>query len=453
MRILLSLFIGLSLSFPVQAANTDTSPTNEHGTSTLQEVKHYTLDNGLQVLFLHDRRAPIVTVQVFYHVGSKDEAGNRRGMAHLFEHMMFKGSMRVRPEDHARFIDSLGGNVNGFTTEDVTAYINTLPADHLEFALKLEAERMRSLRITPQTVHSEREVVKEEKRLRIDQSPMGQMQERFFDLAYTQHPYAWTPAGIIADLNQITPEECQTFYDRYYVPNNATLIIVGDVQEKEVRSWVDTYFAPLARGPDIPRIDIVEPLQTEKRTETVDFNANLPVILGGYPIPAADNPDIAALRVMAAILSEGETARLTKRLVHKERLALAAGGYPRIMEQPGLFLIFAVHLPHIASDKVESALLSEIERLRRDGITTKELERAQKQLTLAYFSELTDITGVGTTLGYYQYVFGGWQTFFDSLHQFQKITTEDVKRVANTYLLDSHLTLITLKSDSSRNKQ
>src|SRR5882757_9413318 len=197
------------------------------------DIKSWQLGNGLEVLFLADHKAPVATVQVFYNVGSKDEHVGIRGVAHMFEHMMFKGSERVPPEDHARLLKEVGGQINAFTTEDITAYHDTVPPSYVGFAMKLEAERMRLLKLFPATIDSERHVVEEEKRLRIDNNPIGKAIERFRALAYTKHPYAWTAIGTIEDLESVQPEDCQKFYDAYYQPNNATLIVVGDVGEAE----------------------------------------------------------------------------------------------------------------------------------------------------------------------------------------------------------------------------
>ena len=213
------------------------------------DVKNWTLANGLEVLFLAEHKAPIATVQVFYHVGSKDEHIGIRGVAHMFEHMMFKGSQHVPPEEHARMLKEVGGQVNAFTSEDVTAYHDTVPPSYVGFAMKLEAERMRQLKLLQQTVNSERQVVEEEKRLRIDNDPIGKAIEKFRSLAYVKHPYNWTPIGTIEDLRKVTPADCQRFYDTYYQPNNATLIVVGDIDEADVRKLASSTSVPSRAAP------------------------------------------------------------------------------------------------------------------------------------------------------------------------------------------------------------
>src|SRR3954468_14069811 len=251
------------------------------------DIKTWRLDNGLEVLLLEQHRAPIATVQVFYHVGSKDEHPGIRGIAHMFEHMMFKGTEHVPPEAHARLLKEVGGSVNAFTTEDLTAYHDTIPPSYLGFALQLEAERMRHLKLLPQTVASERDVVIEEKRLRIDNDPVGKALELFRATAFERHPYQWTAIGTVEDLRRVTVADCQKFYDEHYQPNNATLIVVGDVREADVRKLVDTHFGPVPRGPTPQRSTVVEPPQTARREKTLAVPVELPVVIGGYHVPPA----------------------------------------------------------------------------------------------------------------------------------------------------------------------
>src|SRR6478609_2327122 len=244
------------------------------------EVVSWQLPNGLKVLFLPNHKAPIATVQVFYHVGSKDEHVGIRGVAHMFEHMMFKGSQHVAPEEHARLLKEVGGQVNAFTTEDLTAYHDTVPPSYVGFALQLEAERMRNLRLFPGTINSERQVVEEEKRLRVDNDPIGKAIEKFRALAFVKHPYNWTPIGTIEDLRKVTPADCQRFYDTYYQPNNATLIVVGDIDEADVRKLAEQHFGPIARGPEPPRHAVEEPPQTGMRSATMRIEVQIPVVVG-----------------------------------------------------------------------------------------------------------------------------------------------------------------------------
>jgi zinc protease len=408
------------------------------------DVKSWTLGNGLEVLFLADHKAPIATVQVFYHVGSKDEHVGIRGVAHMFEHMMFKGSAHVPPEEHARLLKEVGGQVNAFTTEDLTAYHDTVPPSYVGFALELEAERMRNLKLFPATVDSERHVVEEEKRLRVDNDPVGKAIERFRALAYLKHPYNWTAIGTIEDLEKVTPADCQRFYDSYYQPNNATLIVVGDLDEGTVRKLADEAFGSIPRGPAPPRTPVEEPPQTAARNATLAVEVQIPVFVGGYHIPRAADPDLPALEVLATILSGGESSRLHQRLVRHDHLAIAAGGLTEPLEDPGLFIVYAAYLPDRDPAKVAAALAEEIARVRDKPVTPEELDRAKNQLAAGFVFGLQTVDGVAQALGHAEYVEGDWHRFVEGATRYLAVTAADVQRVARKYLVDANLTRVTL---------
>jgi zinc protease len=409
------------------------------------DVKSWELANGLQVLFLADHKAPVATVQVFYHVGSKDEHVGIRGVAHMFEHMMFKGSKHVPPEQHARLLKEVGGQTNAFTTEDLTAYHETVPPSYVGFAMQLEAERMRQLELRPATIDSERKVVEEEKRLRVDNNPVGKAIERFRILAFTKHPYNWTAIGTIEDLDKVRPEDCQKFYDTYYQPNNATLIVVGDIDEAEVRKLAEQHFGPLPRGPVPPRNHTPEPAQTEPRQEALKIEVQVPIVVEGYHIPRAADADVPALEVLAAVLSAGESSRLHQRLVRADRLAIGAGGLAEAMEDPGLFIVYAAYLPDRDPAKVQRALADEVGRARDHAISAQELEKAKNQLAAGFIFGLQTVDGVAQALGEAQYVYGDWREFPKGASRYLAVTAADVTRVARKYLVDSNRTLVTLE--------
>jgi zinc protease len=408
------------------------------------DVKSWSLPNGLEVLFLADHKAPIATVQIFYHVGSKDEHIGIRGVAHMFEHLMFKGSTHVPPEEHARLLKEVGGVVNAFTTEDLTAYHDTVPPSYVGFALELEAERMRNLKLFPTTIDSERHVVEEEKRLRVDNDPVGKAIERFRSLAFTKHPYNWTAIGTIEDLEKVTPADCQRFYDTYYQPNNATLIVVGDLDEQVVRKLVEQRFGAIPRGPNPPRAYTPEPPQTAPRTASMELEVQVPVIVGGYHIPRASDPDVPALEVLATILSAGESSRLNQRLVHHDHLAIAAGGVTEAMEDSGLFIVYAAYLPNRDGAKVQTELAEEVARVRDTPVAADELDKAKNQLAAGFVFGLETVDGVATRLGQAQYVEGDWHRFIEGATRYLAVTSADVQRVARKYLIDTNFTRVTL---------
>jgi zinc protease len=409
------------------------------------DIKEWKLPNGLDVIYLGVHRAPVVAVQVWYHVGSKEEPKGLSGSAHMFEHMMFKGTKNVRPEDHARLINGIGGVVNAFTREDVTAYHQTLPKQYLDFAVSLEAERMRGLLFRKEMVDTEREVVKEERRQRIESSPIGQALEKFRAAAFTRHPYSWLAIGSKEDLDRLTIADLKRFYDAYYQPNNASLIVVGDVTEDEVRQAAEKHFGkiPAAAEPPRPARELVEPPQTKLRKQTVS-PSQLGVIIGGYHIPAAKSPDVYPLEVLAGILSGGESSRLFQRVVRKDGSGVFAGGQLGVMEDPGLFIVFGAFLAGNQADKVEKGILDEIARVAKEKVTDEELTKAKNQLTAGLVFGLQRVDGLADQIGTSKMLTGDARGWIDDYQKYQQVTAADVQRVAQTYLKDENLTLVVI---------
>jgi zinc protease len=411
----------------------------------IPDVKQWSLPNGLKVLFLADHKAPVVTVQLFYHVGAKDEPADKRGIAHMFEHMMFKGSTHVRPEAHARFIDSVGGSNNAFTTDDETAYHDTVPPAALDFTLQLEAERMRNLKLTQKTIDSEREVVKEELRLRLENSPVTKAIDRVLHLAYTVHPYQQIAVGQKKMLDTVTVADCQKFYDAFYQPNNATLIIVGDTDEATVKSLVEKHFGPLPKGPEIVRKKIVEPPQTQARSETLNIPVQLPAMVGAYHIPAGESQDHYALAVLQQILSGGESSRLYQRIVRKDKTAVFAGGGIFEHEDPGIFVTFALFLPGSDVGKIKAALDDEIAKLIKDPPTAHELEKAKHQLAAEAVFQRERVSQTATEMGKDGVVAHDPLESFTAPAKYDAVTAADVQRVTKQYLVESNLSQVTLQ--------
>jgi zinc protease len=410
----------------------------------MAKLETWSLENGLQVAYLGAHEAPVVTVQLWYHAGSKDEPRDRRGSAHMFEHMMFKGTRSVRPEDHARHIDRLGGTVNAFTLQDVTVYHNTLPAQYVDFACRLEAERMRNLLFRADMIAIEREVVKEEIRQSLNQ-PIARGFFKFLEVAYTKHPYGWTPGGTLEDLDATTPSDLEAFYDTFYVPNNALLVVVGDVTRAQVEACAATWFAPLARGAEPPRPAqaVPEPAQTARRRETAD-PSQLGLIFAGYHIPAAAHADRYALDVLGLILSQGESSRLHQRLVRKDRVAVAAAGELLLLEDPGLFVLIGVHLDGKQGPAVEAALLDEVRLIQEAPPTAEELTKAKNQLLAKLVFELEDVAGLAQQIGSSWINLRDPGAFLTALERYRAVDGAAVQRVARTYLVEQNLTIVTI---------
>ncbi len=412
--------------------------------ATAPDVKHWQLGNGLNVYFLAEHKAPVVTVQVFYHAGGKDEPADKRGIAHMFEHMMFKGSTHVPPEQHARFIDAVGGTENAFTQDDDTGYWDLIPPSALDFALQLEAERMRNLVLTQKTIDSEREVVKEELRVRLENNPVRKAIDKLLRAAFTTHPYRVSPIGEKAMLDTVTVEDCKKFYDVYYRPNNASLYVVGDTDENTVRALVDKHFGPLERGPEPPHPQVVEPPQTAARDETLRIPVRLPVVVGAYHIPAGASDDRYALEVLQQILSSGESSRLHQRLVRKDKSAVAAGGFVFAHEDPGLFLTFAAYLPGGDPAKVKDALADEIARVTTSKVEAKELQKAKNQLAAQAVYSREKVSQLATEMGQDGVIAHDPLRGFTADQKYDAVTADDVLRVAKQYLVKTNFTQVTL---------
>ncbi|HEX4460840.1 MAG TPA: pitrilysin family protein [Polyangia bacterium] len=408
------------------------------------DVKQWQLANGLKVMFLADHKAPVVTVQVFYHAGGKDEPADKRGIAHMFEHMMFKGSKHVPPEEHARFLSLVGGEYNAFTQDDTTAFHETIPPSALEFTLKLEAERMRNLKLTQKTIDSERQVVEEELRVREENSPIMKGVKAELQLAYEVHPYRIGPVGDKKMLDTVTPADCQAFYDRFYRPNNAALIVVGDTDEATVRALADKYFGPLERGPEIKRNLPQEPPQALPRVETLNIPVQLPVVIGAYHIPGGADPDLFALEVLQQILSGGESSRLNQRLVRRDKIAVAAGGVVSAHEDPGLFLMFAAFLPTSDPGKIRTALEDEIARVTQKPVESRELQKARNQLAARAIYERERVTDIATAMGINWIVSHDPLRAFTAPAKYDAVTADDILRVAKKYLVPSNVSIVTL---------
>ena len=410
----------------------------------LPELKTWTLDNGLAVAYMGVHKAPVVTVQVWYHVGAKEEARERRGSAHMFEHMMFKGTEHVRPEEHARHLNKVGGYVNAFTTEDVTAYHNTVPKEYLDFAVQLESERMSHLLFRKEMVDTEREVVKEEIRQQ-ENNPIAKGFLRLLEIAFKKHPYAWTAGGTIADLDKTTPEDLEKFYRTYYVPNNAILVVVGDVSEADVRASADKWFKDKKAGakPPRPADKSPEPAQKKMRREVVKAG-QIGLVIAGYHIPEATHSDSYAVQILSLILGAGDSSRLHKRLVRKDKLAVQAGSQTLLREHPGLLLTFAAFLNPGQQSAVEKALANEIAQLAKKVPSAKEVTKAKNQLLSSFVFGLESVTGLASQIGMSWIQSGDAGRFMKDLERYDAVTVADVQNVAKKYLTEKNSTIVVI---------
>jgi len=398
-------------------------------------VLEATLDNGLRVLLLEDRRSPIVSVQVWYRVGSRNEQPGATGLAHFLEHMMFKGTLTYGKGEFARLVEGNGGRDNAFTTQDSTTYFVNIAADKVEDILRLEADRMRNLLLDPAEIDSERQVVMEERRMRTEDSPDGLLAEELMATAFSAHPYQWPVIGWMTDIARINPVELRAFYDLYYRPNNAILVIVGDFAAPALLERVRALFGPVPRGPEPPPMTAIEPpARGERRVTLRSASAPIPGLALTWVVPNHRSPDAPALEVLETVLSGGRAARLHRRLVQEQRLALDADAdYSYGSRDPNLFWLSGRPANGVTVEALERALLAELERVKTEPVTDEELERAKNQIEAAFVWGQDSIYSRASALGRFE-LMGSWRLLDQFVPLVRAVTAADVHRAARAHL-------------------
>ncbi len=398
--------------------------------------EHIELDNGLDVITLEDFSCPIVAVQLWYHVGSKDEQPDRQGFAHMFEHMMFRGTDRLGPTDHFGFIKRVGGTTNGYTSFDKTVYLETLPADQLELALWLEAERMAFLKIDQEAFDTERNVVEEERRRGLNQ-PYGTLVEDLVDEIFKVHPYRWTPIGKISHLRAAEVQELRDFWIKYYAPSNATLIIVGAVTHEQAQKQAKRYFSWIPRYDDPPKVTVREPISKQARTVTLkQENAPAPGVGVAYRTVALKDKDTVPLDLAAEILGGGNSSRLYRELVAQKQLAVQVEAISYSLQQEGLFGA-GVAMSPFGSDPnaVLEIIAGHIEKLRTEPVTERELSKAKNQMLRQMVTENLRIDSKARLLGTAAVMMDDVERVNQAIEEIQSVTAEDILRVSKKYLL------------------
>jgi zinc protease len=412
-----------------------------------------TLDNGLRVILLEDRRNPLVSVQVWYRVGSRNERPGASGLAHFLEHMMFKGTPNNPKGVFSRLVESHGGRDNAFTTQDTTSYFVNIAAEKVEDVLRLEADRMRNLVLETAETASERQVVMEERRMRTEDSPDALLAEELTAAAFAAHPYQWPVIGWMADIARIDPAELRAFYDLYYRPNNAVLVVVGDIAAPALLERVRAIFGPLPRGPEPPPVTAVEPPQRAERRVTLRTTAaRLPGLALTWLVPSHASADAPALEVLEAVLSGGRAARLHRRLVVEQRLALDADAdYSYGSVDPNLFWLSARPVPGVTPEALERALLGELAELQREPVTDEELSRVKNQIEASFVWGQDSIYARAATLARFERM-GSWRLADEFVRRIRAVTAADVQRVARAYFSPDRKTVGVLLPASSPDK-
>jgi zinc protease len=404
-----------------------------------------TLPNGLSVVLSEDHSTPIVHLQLWYHVGSKNEKPGRTGFAHLFEHLMFKGSKNIDPEAHTSYISSVGGQSNAYTNDDETVFWETVPSQYLPLTLWLEADRMATLRIDKDTFVNEREVVKEERRMRVDNQPFGRLNEIIYDQAFTTHPYKHQTIGSMKDLDSASVEDVRDFYRTFYVPANATLVLVGDFESTQALQLVNTFLGRVPKaGREVPRDIPREPSQTKEKRVTLHEPWPLPAVIVAHHITFDGNVDSYPLHIASKVLSDGQSSRIYKKLVYELQVAVAAFGQANLIEDPNLFYTVAIVQPGHAPQEVADALIAELNRLKAEPITEHELQRAKNQFARDYILGRESNQQKALMLAHAVVIHRDIKTADGEFDIFQNITTADVQRVARTYFTPENRLVLTI---------
>ena len=410
-----------------------------------QQIKfeEYDLPNGLHVILHQDNSAPVITTGVMYHVGSKDEAKGRTGFAHFFEHLLFEGTPNIKRGEWMKIVASNGGQNNANTTSDRTYYYETFPSNNEQLGLWMEAERMRHAVINQIGVDTQREVVKEEKRMRMDNQPYGNLLTAILNNLYTNHPYHWPTIGSMEDLNAAKLDEFLDFYKKYYVPNNATLVVAGDLKPEQTKKWIAEYYGSIPKGEVFPKNFTKDaPITQEKEVTVTDANIQLPAYVFAYRTPSNKEKDAYALQMLSTYLSNGKSSVLYKKLVDQDKKALAVQAFNLGMEDGGVFAFFTIPMGATTKATLQSDIDSEIKKLQTELISQEDYQKLQNQFENQFVNSNSSIQGIASSLATYNVLMGNTNLINKEIDIYRSITREDLKKAAEKYLNSNQRVII-----------
>ena len=411
------------------------------------DVKTFTLKNGMKFLVLEDNSIPNANMYLFYKVGSRNEHPGITGLSHFFEHMMFNGAKKYGPKMFDNTMEFNGGANNAYTTENVTVYTDFFPASATDIIFELEADRISSLSIDPKMVESERGVVLSERSTGLENSPWNLLMQSVQATAFEEHPYHWPVIGYETDIKNWTKEDLEYYFKTYYAPNNCVVVMVGNIKTEDIKKEAEKFLEPIPAQPAAKPVHIIEPPQTGERRIMVQKDVSSPYVAIAYHVPETKSKDYYALKILSSLLSSGNSSRLYSALVDKKQLATEIGTDYSESFDPGLFWLYASTSPDATEKDVENALNEEIEKVKKDGITEKELQKIKNQKLIEFYKQLETINGKANNIGTYEVFFGDFKKMFDAPEEFNKVTAGDVKRVVNEYFKKSNRTVGILKSN------
>ena len=420
------------------------------------EIVSFRLDNGLKIFVLPDARVPAVSLQLHYHVGSRHELQGISGISHLFEHLMFRGSETLGPEEFSRILQAKGGEINAFTTRDHTSYFENLPAEHLELGLQLEADRLANLKLNEENFQTERQVVISERKLRSVDSPFGLVLEQLFAAAYTQHPYQWPVIGWDQDLKRMSLRECLAYYQTYYHPGNLSVVIAGDVEPDTARDLVEKHLGEIPSPGPVPLLKVQEPPQRGERRAVLKKVAQVEALFAGFHIVGLDHPDVYPLSLLAIALSGGKSSRFYQEFVRPGRaveMEAEIAAPPWTSEDPDIMVLTAIAAPGQSLAQLEDDLWAALARLHQDGIQPEELARAKKLLRAQAARGLSQNFYRGLMVGLFDMKTGDPDRVNQMFKLYEAVTLEDLHRVARQYLREDNRTVVVLKPVSPEESQ
>lgn len=399
----------------------------------------FTLKNGLHVILHEDHSVPLVAVSVLYHVGSKNEEPNQTGFAHFFEHLLFEGSKNIKRGEFDDYVESTGGMNNANTTYDRTFYYEVLPSNQLELALWLESERMLHARVDSAGIETQRQVVKEERRQRIDNRPYGSILEETMKRVYTTHPYKSSVIGSMEHLDAAEEKDYKNFYEKYYVPNNAVISIAGDIDIATAKELVTKYFAEIPKGKKVVQPNVIEPPQMQEVRDTVYDNIQLPAVIQAFRVPARGEADYYATKMLFTLLSDGESSRLSKSVKDAQQKAVFVGAFPLDLEQnPSVALAFGIASVGVSPNDLEASMNDEYRKVREELIEEREFQKLKNQLEASFYTKNSTIVGIAESLAD-NYVYGGDTNLINTeIENYMNVTREEIQAAAKKYLIDNN---------------
>lgn len=434
-----------STVFAQTPAPASTAAVEDVGSQIRFKVEKYQLPNGLTVLLHEDHSVPLVSYQTWFRVGSKNEKPGLTGMAHLFEHMMFKGAKRFSGEQFDLMLQANGATNNAFTTQDYTGYYENLPSAKLELVIDIESDRMENLRITDDGLKSERDVVKEERRFRVDNNPMGILRESLFATTFRVHPYRWPVIGHMADLDNVTQHNAMEFYRTYYAPNNATVVVAGDFDPKEAKRLIEKHYGSIKSQP-IPELKIApEPKQTSPRTQFLSRDVQTTQFILSYQTPKAGTDESYALDLLANMMGRGASSRLYQRLIYKDQTASGVAVFNQTLQDAGQFQIVVTMKAGQPFASAERAVMGELWRPRNLPIKVDELQKAKNQVMKSYVDSLKTIQGKAEALAMNETLFRNYEELFKDLARYNAVTPQQIRDVAVKFLAPNQATLVVLR--------